>query len=377
VKQQVLCLNTGSSSLKFAFYSECDLENALIQGAVERIGDQGSQLTVKIQNQSEASHSLPIPTYQNAVQQIFRILNEMKLPEPSGCVHRLVHGGANLAAPLLISPEVRKDLQKLIALAPLHLPTELSVVDAAILAYPDIPHFACFDTAFHQRMPAVAKRLPITHSFWDRGIRRYGFHGLSYESIVSQLGNRLPKKTIIAHLGNGCSMVALKEGVPKDTTMGLTPTGGLMMGTRSGDLDPGVLFYLLRASASEAIQKTEYLLNDEAGLLGVSGISRNMEDLLKAEEDSIRANEAIELFCYSAKKALGSLYAVLGGLDALIFTGGMGENSAVIRNRICENLTFLQSPCEIKVLHTDENRIMAEHAFLLLSHLPTSVVGVA
>jgi acetate kinase len=216
-------------------------------------------------------------------------------------------------------------------------------------------------------MPDVAKRLPIARSFWVDGIRRYGFHGLSYESIVSQLGAAIPKRVIIAHLGNGCSMVALKDGVPQDTTMGLTPTGGLMMGTRSGDLDPGVLFYLLRnptKRAQDSIAQTEYVLNDEAGLLGVSGLTRNMEELLKTE--STPAREAVELFCYCAKKALGSLYTVLGGVDALVFTGGMGENSSLIRARICEGLEFLKSPCQTRVLHTNENRVMAKHALNLL-----------
>ena len=177
---------------------------------------------------------------------------QIQIPKITACVHRIVHGGAKLIEPVQVDQAVRSELQKLIELAPLHLPSELAVLDATTLAYPGIPQIACFDTAFHQRMPDVAKRLPLPGDLWSQGIRRYGFHGLSYEFIVSQLGQQLSGRTIVAHLGNGCSMVALKDGVPQDTTMGLTPTGGLVMGTRSGDLDPGVLFYLMRSHYPEA-----------------------------------------------------------------------------------------------------------------------------
>jgi acetate kinase len=283
----------------------------------------------------------------------------------------VVHGGAHLINPVVITEEVQCELERLVFLAPLHLPSELAVIKATAHAYPDIPQIACFDTAFHQRMPEIAKRLPLPSPLWDAGIRRYGFHGLSYESIVSQLKNQLSGRSIIAHLGNGCSMVALREGVPQDTTMGLTPTGGLMMGTRSGDLDPGVLFYLLRSLSPQSrdpVGQIERLINDESGLQGVSGISRNMENLLKAESESPAAHEAVELFCYQAIKFIGSLYAVLGGLDRLIFTGGIGENSGVIRQRICKGLTFLDLDREgsLRVLQTNENLIMARHAFRIL-----------
>ena len=218
--------------------------------------------------------------------------------------------------------QVKQELKGLVALAPLHLPSEIAVIEAASDAYPDVPQIACFDTAFHSRMPTVAKRLPLPRaSLGRREFVATDFTVCPFEYIVSQLGKQLSWRSIIAHLGNGCSMVALKDGIPQDTTMGLTPTGGLMMGTRSGDLDPGVLFYLLRSCLhnrpATPIRQMEYILNDESGLFGVSGISRNMEDLLKAEPESISAKRGHRTLLLRARKFIGSLSAVLGGLDTL------------------------------------------------------------
>ena len=286
--QYVLCLNAGSSSLKFALYDPHDLENIVMQGAAEMIGLRNSRLRIEIRGRSFRDQEVALPTHEKAVQKLLAALNQSPLPTPLACVHRVVHGGPRLTEPVLITEKIKNELESLVPLAPLHLPNELAVIQATARAYPDISQIACFDTAFHQRMPDIAKRLPLPRHLWEQGVRRYGFHGLSYESIVSQLGQNLSGRSIIAHLGNGCSMVALKDGLPQDTTMGLTPTGGLMMGTRSGDLDPGVVFYLLRNSASQAddpVRQVERILNDESGLFGVSGISRNMEDLLKADQN--------------------------------------------------------------------------------------------
>jgi acetate kinase len=388
--QYVLCLNAGSSSLKFALYDPHDLENIVMQGAAEMIGLRNSRLRIEIRGRSFRDQEVALPTHEKAVQELLAALNHSPLPTPLACVHRVVHGGPRLTEPVLITEKIKNELESLVPLAPLHLPNELAVIQATARAYPDISQIACFDTAFHQRMPAIAKRLPLPRHLWEQGVRRYGFHGLSYESIVSQLGQNLSGRSIIAHLGNGCSMVALKDSLPQDTTMGLTPTGGLMMGTRSGDLDPGVVFYLLRNSASQAddpVRQVERILNDESGLFGVSGISRNMEDLLRSESAS--AEEAIQLFCYCAKKCIGSLYSVLGGLDTLVFAGGIGENSATLRKQLCEELSFLNirinpiqnesnspiiseknSSCIVRVVHTDENLVMARHAVSLLSSSP-------
>jgi len=351
-----------------------------MSGSADKIGLQKSHLRIQVGERLFLDEDVPLPTHEKAVIESFAALRQAQLPIPVACVHRVVHGGARLLEPCLITESVQRELEALIALAPLHIPSELAVIEAANHAFPNTPQIACFDTAFHQRMPDVAKRLPLPKRFWEEGIRRYGFHGLSYESIVSQLQNQLEGRTIIAHLGNGCSMVALRDGVPQDTTMGLTPTGGLMMGTRSGDLDPGVLFYLLRSLSTktqDVVGKAERIINDDSGLLGVSGISRNMEDLLNAESESPASREAIELFCYQAVKFIGSLYAVLGGLDKLVFTGGIGENSSIIRQRICKGLTFLDlgheaSSCQVKVLRTNENLVMAKHALRILSEKSTS-----
>jgi len=368
-----------------------------MNGSAEKVGLKDSRLKIERGAHLILDRELSIPTHEKALFEFVAVIKEAELSSFTACVHRLVHGGAELIAPTLVDHAMRSNLQSIVELAPLHLPSELAVLDATTIAYPETPQIVCFDTAFHQRMPDVAKRLPLPSDLWSKGIRRYGFHGLSYESIVSQLGEKLSERSIIAHLGNGCSMVALKEGIPQDTTMGLTPTGGLMMGSRSGDLDPGTLFYLMRSHLSKvqsgntqtAITRTEHTLNYDSGLLGVSGTSRNMEVLLKEEKTSTQAKQAIELFCYSARKFLGSLSAILGGLDNLVFTGGIGENSPIIRNRICEGLEFLgiridtsgnesnapvispiedgPSHCTVRVLHTDENLIMARHAIKLLS----------
>ena len=372
----------------------------MLRGTAERIGLQHGRLRIELRGRLFLDKETVLPTYEKAVQVSLAALEQAFASEhwatPIACVHRVVHGGPRLIEPVLITENVKRELESVKALAPLHILNELVVIETVVRTYPNIPQVACFDTAFHQRMPEIAKRLPLPRQFWEAGVRRYGFHGLSYESIVSQLGKQLSGRSIIAHLGNGCSMVALRDSIPQDTTMGLTPTGGLMMGTRSGDLDPGVLFYLLRKSTDAArssigssIVEVEQILNDESGLLGVSGISRNMEDLLRAETESSEAREAIDLFCYYAKKFIGSLYSVLGGLDTLVFTGGMGENSAVVRKRICEGLNFLdirldpirnksnapiisheQSCCTVRTLHTNENLIMARHAFRLSQERP-------
>ena len=387
--QSVLCLNSGSSSLKFALYDLRDLDNVVMSGTADKVGMEHSRLRIELRGHSLLDKEAAIPTHKDAVLATLTALNQARLSVPAVCVHRIVHGGPLLVEPAVIDKKVKTELESLVALAPLHLSSELAVIEAALHAYPRAPQIACFDTSFHQRMPEIAKRLPLPRHLWNEGIRRYGFHGLSYESIVSQLGKELKGRSIVAHLGNGCSMVALQDCAPLDTTMGLTPTGGLMMGTRSGDLDPGVLFYLTRKATGHSRDPTlhvEDILNHESGLLGVSGVSRNMEDLLKAESDSIAAKESIELFCYCARKFIGSLSVVLGGLDTLVFTGGMGENSPDIRRRICEGVGLLNirldparnasnaqvishesSGCTVRAQHTDENLVMAKHAERLLS----------
>lgn len=383
-----LCLNTGSSSLKFALYDLRDLAKDILSGAAEHIGSRQGRLRVEWNGQECSSATVALPNYEAALQESMAALSRARLPAPSACVHRIVHGGPRLIAPAIITESVKRELESLVILAPLHLPNELVVIEAAARTFPGSIQVACFDTAFHNPMPKIAKQLPLPRALWNEGARRYGFHGLSYEFVVSKLGKELSGRSIIAHLGNGCSMVALKNGIPQDTTMGLTPTGGLMMGTRSGDLDPGALFYLMRQRgphAQDSVQQAERVVNDESGLLGVSGLSRDMADLQEVARDTLAAQEAIDLFCYCAKKFLGSLHAILGGLDTLVFTGGMGEKSAVVRERICQDLDALgiqidpsrnrsnasvisreTSPCSVRVIQTNENLVMARHTASLL-----------
>ena len=296
----------------------------------------------------------------------------------------MVHGGPDHMAPEMLTPELLLALRGLIPLAPLHLPGEIKGVDAVTSHYPGIRQVACFDTAFHRRLPEVAQRLPIARTLWHAGIHRYGFHGLSYEYIVSVLGEESRGRVIIAHLGNGASMAGLKDGQPQDTTMGFSALGGLMMGTRCGDLDPGVLLYLMDEKGYDTRQ-LEKLLDQHSGLVGVSGISSDMKTLLDQRAAEPHAAQAIELFCYTARKAVGALAAVLGGLDTLVFTGGIGERAAPVRWMIGRGLEHLgihldpgandrhadiistnQSPCKVRVIPTNEDLMIARHTRALL-----------
>jgi acetate kinase len=262
--------------------------------------------------------------------------------------------------------------------APLHLPAEIRAIEAIAERYPRLPQIACFDTGFHRTLPAVTSHLPLPWALYDQGIRRYGFHGLSYEYVVAALGADLGRRAIIAHLGSGASMVALENGAAVDTTMGLTPAGGFMMGTRTGDLDPGIVFHLLDLGYAHG--DLDRMLNHESGLLGVSGVSADMRALLARRANDARAALAIEMFCHQARKAIGSLAAVLGGLDTLVFTGGIGEHAVPIRREICERLEHLgvsidhgrneqssavvstdASRCSVRVIATDEQCTIARH----------------
>jgi len=287
--------------------------------------------------------------------------------------------------PQRVDPSVLADLRRLIPLAPLHLPNELAVIQAVTDNFPAVPQVVCFDTAFHRASPEIAQRFPLSRGFWDEGIRRYGFHGLSYEYVLGTLGTRALGRTVIAHLGNGASLVAVKDGRPLDTTMGLTPIGGVMMGTRSGDLDPGVLLYLMKEKGYD-LERLDRAVQREAGLLGASQISSDMKTLLEQRDRDSRAAEAIAMFCNSIRKSIGALAAVLGGLGTLVFTGGIGERAAPIRWEICEGLGHLgialdassnashretistaESPCTVRVIVTDEDLMIARHTRAVLS----------
>jgi acetate kinase len=301
--------------------------------------------------------------------------------------HRLVHGGPNYTAPALVTPELLRDLEALKLLDPTHLPAELGLIAACAARWPGVPQVACFDTAFHRDLPTVARTLPLPRRF---GLRKYGFHGISYEYLMAELArvagaHAARGRVVLAHLGSGASLAAVRDGVCRDTTMGFTPTGGLVMGTRTGDLDPGALIHLLRTEKPTADQ-LDALVNRESGLRGISETSSDIRDLLASESTDPRAGEAVAVFCYQARKHLGALIAALGGLDTLVFAGGIGENAPEIRARVCAGLDFLGvrldaarndateavisepgTPVAVRVIRTDEEAMLARAAFRFLS----------
>lgn len=388
----VLTLNGGSSSIKFAVYQTNGTLRRLLHGNIDRIGLPGSKLTLNDgkENQKESLKSEAI-NHQSAANFLIDWLEkQIDFTSITGIGHRVVHG-MNHTEPELITPELLDELHRITPYDPDHLPAEIELVETFRKRYPKIPQIACFDTAFHQNMPRVAKLLPIPRRFDEKGIQRYGFHGLSYAYLMEKLARVAGSKAaqgrvILAHLGNGASMAAVYEGKGLDTSMGFTPAAGLPMGTRSGDLDPGVAWYMMR-SENLTTKQFNNLINHESGLIGISEISSDMHDLLALETKDIRAAEAIALFCYQAKKWIGAFSAALGGLETLIFAGGIGENSPVIRSRICEGLGFLgieldekrneaNAPlisidnCQavVRVIHTDEAGMIAKTVSQMISH---------
>ncbi len=382
----ILCLNSGSSSRKFALYRfGGSREELLAEGAAERI-DQGSgALWIRDgKKNSLLDTQRDFASPEHALNVLFEEIERLRLPQPSAIGHRLVHGGSDHTAPERVTPELLDALRRLIPFAPLHLPAEIEAIETVASRFADLPQVACFDTAFHRRMPELAQRFPIPRDFWDSGVRRYGFHGISYEYIMAVLGRAAPSRIVIAHLGNGASMAAVRDGRPVDTTMGFTPTGGFMMGTRSGDLDPGVLSYLVNKKNYDG-QRIEQLINHESGLLGVSGISSDMKILLDKRRTEPGAALAVEMFCYQLRKHIGALAAVLGGLDLIVFTGGIGERAAPVRGEVCRGLAHLgvildeqandahadvisssESAAMVRVIATNEDLMIARHTHKLV-----------
>jgi acetate kinase len=382
----ILCLNSGSSSLKFALYHLGEVEEVrLAHGAVERIGLAGGHLWIQgVNNEALVEVQRDFPTHTAAADGISTAAKDLGFPPPVAVGHRVVHGGPDHTAPERVEAPLLAELRRLVPFAPLHLPSAIQGIEAVAARFPGLPQVACFDTAFHRRMPEVAQRFPLARDLWHEGIRRYGFHGLSYEYIVATLGAAAQGRLVIAHLGNGASLAAVHNGQPLDTTMGFTPTGGLMMGTRSGDLDPGLLIHLMQEKGNDADQLDE-LVNHQAGLLGVSGISPDMKTLLERREREPHAAQAVELFCYQLRKHIGALTAVLGGLDTLVFTGGIGERAAPVRWEVCQGLAYLginldahrnaahaevittpESACTVRVIPTNEDLMIARRTHTLL-----------
>jgi len=396
----VLTVNSGSSSLKFAlFRADGDLVRT-VTGSFARVGSVDAELTAtELGSGARRQRRLALPDHAACVPALFELLSQVKdAPAVSAIGHRIVHGGPRLHEPQLVTADVLTELRRLIPFAPVHEPTAVALIETFALHYHDVPQVACFDTAFHAELPRVAQLLAIPRRYAARGVRRYGFHGISYSYLMQELeriagASAARGRVVLAHLGNGASMAAVHEGRCIDTTMAFTPAAGLVMGTRSGDLDPGLVAYLDRADGMNAAQ-FDRLVNTESGLLGLSETSADVRDLLAREADDPRAAEALAVFCYQAKKWIGALSAALGGLDTLVFAGGIGEHAAPIRARICAGLEHLgvtldsarndahagvisrdASPVCVRVIPTDEEILIARATYEISRKSPRQRPG--
>lgn len=381
----ILCVNAGSSSLKWAVHNP--VGTVRVRGAVEGIGASAAHVWLRDASGTlVADETMHVPDHQDATDRALALLDDSDVGEITSAGHRIVHGGLRFVAPTLIDDAALGELRDLVDLAPLHLPAQIAAIEAIATHIPALPQVACFDTAFHRRMPEVAQRFALPEWAWDAGIRRFGFHGLSYEHVVDVLGPDCGR-VVIAHLGNGASMAAVRNGAPVDTTMAFTPAAGLVMGTRSGDLDPGVIVHLLREHGMDA-DAVDRLVNQQSGLLGISGATADMRELLRTRGTDPAAARAVAMFCRSARKAIGALTAVLGGIDQLVFTGGIGERAAAVRAEICNGLSHLGvaidpdrntaaeplistrgASCAVRIVAADEDRVIAGQTAMIASSL--------
>jgi acetate kinase len=346
-KTSILTVNGGSSSIKFALFEASDSLQRILAGSIDRIGMPEAAFVVKgLKEADNFTRSVTAANHKVAVGLLMDWIEERILRGDLTAVgHRVVHGGPKYSEPRRITPQMVSELHQLEAFDPDHLPEEILLTEAFHHRFPELLQVACFDTAFHLDMPRVAQILPIPRQYEAKGVRRYGFHGLSYAFLLEELARLAGPQAargrlILAHLGNGASLAAVYEGKSVDTSMAFTPTAGVPMSTRSGDLDPGLVWYLARTEGITA-KKYNEMVNFQSGLLGVSETSSDMQLLLERETKDVRAAEAVALFCYQVKKWIGGFAAALGGLDTLVFAGGIGENAPVIRARICDGLGFL------------------------------------
>ena len=342
----VMAINGGSSSIRFALFEQREPQRLVLRGKVDRVGLSGTNLTaVNAGGKPLTGRDIDATDSSTVVSALLDWLESQPAFASVAAVgHRVVHGMAH-SEPEQVTPELLVELRRITPYDPEHLPREIELVETIQDRYPTLPQVVCFDTAFHHNMPRVAKLLPIPRRYDAMGVRRYGFHGLSYQYLMGELarcGDPAASKgrVILAHLGNGASLAAVRDGKSIDTSMGFTPAAGLMMSTRSGDLDPGLIYYLARTEKMSAVH-FQRLVNHESGLLGVSEISPDLRELLAQETEDVRAAEAVGLFCYQATKWIGAFAAALAGLDTLVFAGGIGENAPVIRERLCEGLGHL------------------------------------
>lgn len=346
IKNNILIINGGSSSIKFAIYEAEEKLTQILWGSIENIGLKNVSLNFTNATNAQQKHSIiVINNFEEAANYLIdwlELQDDFMLVKAIG--HRLVYGMEHTATEK-ITPVLLNELNKIKLYDPEHLPGEIELIQLFATRYPALVQIACFDTAFHSTMPKNAKLLSIPRKYFDKGIHRYGFHGLSYAYLMQELNSKAGEgiatgKIILAHLGSGASLAAINAGKCQDTTMGFTPTGGLMMSTRSGDLDPGIVWYLMQVEKL-TIQQFNHLTNEESGLLGISCRSGDMKELIKNKNTDAYAAEAFELFCYQIKKFIGSYAAVLDGLDTLVFSGGIGEHSPEVRSQVCEGLNFL------------------------------------
>lgn len=339
----ILAINSGSSSLKFGLFQRQDREEVpILSGGAEGVGTKSGKLNISdAQGKKLLDESYTWSNQEHALQEIVHALAKLASAAPACVGHRVVHGGPHLRQHQKITSDLLAKLQAAVHFAPLHIPASVALIKATERLLPQAEQYACFDTAFHASMPETSCRFALPEELYRKGVERYGFHGLSYESIVHRLRDRLPSRLICAHLGSGASLAAIRDGVSIDTSMGLTPTGGIPMATRSGDLDPGVLLFLMRTEKLDA-DALEKMLNNQSGLLALSGGEADMQRLqARAQAGDHRAEVAIDLFCMAVRKYIGAYAAELGGLDLLVFTGGIGEHSSDVRERVCRGLDFL------------------------------------
>ena len=395
-RARILTINGGSSSIKFALYRMEDPPRKGLHGRIERIGLRGTNFAFDDPTRKQQNdRGIGDLDHRSAANFLLDWLdNQIDLASITAVGHRVVNGGVKYREPHRVTGELLDELRRISAYAPEHLPSEIDLIDLISERVPSLPQVACFDTAFHRDMPRVAKILPIPRRFATKGVERYGFHGLSYEFLMEELarvsGVEAAKgRVILCHLGNGASLAAVCGGKSIDTSMGFTPTAGVPMSTRSGDLDPGLVWYLMQTEQVTA-QQFHKMINHESGLLGVSETSSDLRDLLGRETSDVRAAEAVALFCYQVKKWIGAFAAALGGLDTLVFAGGIGENAPAIRTRICEGLGFLgvrfdeirnaageplisadQGHVQVRVIRTDEDVIIAKAVFRMLAGTQT------
>jgi acetate kinase len=401
----ILVLNSGSSSIKFSTYRASATEKTpLFDGAVDGIGTSNGSFHVKGADGNKVVDTKPqVPDREAAFQLIAEALQRPPFPKPDAIGHRVVAGGPKLRDHQRVTPEVLAELERSVGFAPLHNPSAIYIIHRIQKLFPGLPNFVCFDSAFHKTIPEVAARFAIPEAYWEQGIRRYGAHGISCESIVYQLGDKIPSRLIIAHLGNGCSITAVKDGRSVDTSMGLTPTGGIISGSRTGDIDPGALLYILRDLKPEdgkpqltreaAADQLETVVNKKSGLLGTSQGLSDMRDLRTAiGKGNELAKMAVGQFVYVLRKFLGGYLTVLGGLDMLVFTGGIGEHDADTRREVCAGIEELgivldqsrneslqkdgndqaiisadRSSVQVVVLPPEEDLMIANHVYMLLN----------